>query len=682
MTTRAAAAPPDFRWDIPASRFSKALVGLVLLGLIVRVGYFVQHSQQPSFGVPVLDEKYYDTVARMLLAGEDLHELRGLRPLLYPMFLAALCQVGGAWGATLAICVQHLLGVVTGLLVALLGAGLFRNRLCGWLGGALYLLAPVPLYFEGELQLESSYTFLIVAALWLHGRALAADGGRAAWLWFLGGGLVALAAQGRANILVFLAVYPLFIAWRWWRQRDLAALRPGLGLLGVIVMLIPWSIVNLKQSPGFQLLPGAGGVNLYLGNRRGADGMLVGLDVMTSLSTVATNAPGTGANRSVMGGRYRDVMEIWAREEYEAATRAAGREPEDSPAAMSRFWAGRTLAEMRAAPGGWFRLMARKGWLLLWNREIPNNKDFAFLQTASPWLRLLPVRWVVLLALFPAGAWAAAKWGSRDALLLLLACTALYAAGIIAFFICDRYRYPLWPALAVFAGGGMLAWVELVGRRRRAGVGIGAVTALLVALALHNWPGITLPNFAQDFYFRSVAWYEKRHLPEALADVNQSLRLQPGNAGALHHRGNVLFALNQLEAARATYEQALQLIPGNASLWNNLGAVLDAQGRPDAALEAFRHAMDLSVPSQTAFLGAAFVHIRQGQLAQAETALNRLEQLRTPLTAEILATRAVIQTRRGNIAEAQRLAQQARDLNAGVLDWVTERVGSKPPPQP
>ena len=151
--------------SIPASR--KAMVFLALLGLIVRIGYFAEHSHNPAFGVPTLDEKYYDMVAKMLLTGQDLHALHGFRPLLYPMFLAACYKIGGAWGATLAVFVQHLLGVATGLIVAVLAARLFRHRAAGLAAGALYLLAPVPLYFEGELLIESSYTALICLGLLL-----------------------------------------------------------------------------------------------------------------------------------------------------------------------------------------------------------------------------------------------------------------------------------------------------------------------------------------------------------------------------------------------------------------------------------------------------------------------------------------------------------------------------------
>src|SRR6266478_1485065 len=144
-----------FGKDISARSFKRYLIYLLLLGLIVRTGYLVEHARSPSFGVPTLDQKYYDTAARMIETGADLHPLRGLRPMLYPIFLAAVYKLGGSHGIDLAVVVQHLLGVCTGVLVALMGARLFRHRLSGLAGGVLYMLAPVPLCFEGELLIES-----------------------------------------------------------------------------------------------------------------------------------------------------------------------------------------------------------------------------------------------------------------------------------------------------------------------------------------------------------------------------------------------------------------------------------------------------------------------------------------------------------------------------------------------
>src|SRR5215469_6466019 len=134
--------PAIFGKDISSANFRRGLVVLVLLGLIIRIGFFLEHSHSPSFGVPTLDQVYYDTVARMLLHGEDLHELHGFRPLLYPMFLAGCYKLGGSWGVDLAIFLQHLMGIATGIIVALLGARLFRNRFAGLTGGLLFLLAP------------------------------------------------------------------------------------------------------------------------------------------------------------------------------------------------------------------------------------------------------------------------------------------------------------------------------------------------------------------------------------------------------------------------------------------------------------------------------------------------------------------------------------------------------------
>jgi Tfp pilus assembly protein PilF len=646
--------------DISPEGFAKALMFLVLLGLIVRIAFFVEHANNVSFGVPTLDQKYYDTVARMLLAGEDLRELHGFRPLLYPMFLAVWYWLGGAWGVDLALFVQHLLGVATGVIVALLGARVFQHRLSGLLGGLLFLLAPVPLYFEGELLIEPSYTFLICAALLVHLRA-AGTGGRAGLvLWLVGGALMALAAQARANILVFLPAYPLFAAWCWWRERRWAALLPLAGLAGAVAMLVPWGFVNMRQSEHFHLLPNQGGVALYLGNKRTADGMIPEQE-----------------RRVTYGGRYEDSVEIWAREEYQKAMRAQGREPDADPMAISDYWTRRAFEEIQAEPVTWLRLMAKKTWLALWNAEVPNNKAFAFLQEEFLWLRWLPVRWVVLLALAPAGLWAAWRRGRRDRLFLLATYAGLYTAGNILFFICDRYRYPVVPVMAVFAGGALpLLWVALRTRCWSRTVGVVASMAVMTAVSLPNWFNARLPSFARDYHFRSLAGYDKGRFVEALADVDRSVELDPSDATAWHHRGNVLFALDRLDEARAAYEQSLRITPEEPGAWNNLGSTLDALGRTEEALQAFGRAIQGQPPSKNAFLGIALIQMRAAQFDAAARTLDQLEALPRGRDAASLATRAVLERRRGNVRAAETLEQQARALDPETAAWALERAAA------
>lgn len=665
-----------FGKDLSVAGFNRALVLLILVGLIVRIGFYVEHAQTPSFGVPTLDQKYYDTVARMLLAGEDLHELHAYRPLLYPMFLAFFYKLGGNWGVDLALLAQHLLGIATGLLVALLGARLFRHRLAGLAGGALFLLAPLPLCFEGELLIEPSYTFLICLGLLLYLHTAAIRGGRSALLWLLCGGMTVLASQARANILVFLAVYPLFAGWRWWHTRKGAAMLPLLGLAGALAMMIPWGIINLRQVDRFHLVTNAGGVNFYFGNRRGADGMF-GHDVVTALSELSQSNAITATTTT--NERYEDLVEVWARQQYAASMRAQNRPIESDPKAISEYWTQRTVDEIKADPGAWLQLVARKCWLTLWNKEVPNNKDFAFLQQEYFWLRVLPVRWVVLLMLAPAGLWAAARFGNRDNLFILVVYAGIYSAGNIAFFICDRYRYPVWPALAVLAGGGLLAGLEMIRQRWWRGLLCFLASAgLMAAISLPNWFGVKLPNFAQDYYFRSSAWYEKGRVVEALQDINRSVELDPLNAGAQQHRGNVLFALNRLEEACRAYEEALKLIPGNSGVWNNLGATLELQGKTNAALGAYRRATECHPPSPLAFLGIAFIQVRAGQLDAAAATLDQLQKLQGTPRAATLAARSAIVRRRGDTRQADALEAQARQLDPEATVWAIERATKSP----
>ena len=276
----------------------------------------------------------------------------------------------------------------------------------------------------------------------------------------------------------------------------------------------------------------------------------------------ATPAPGT---RVSFSGQYQDLVEVWARDEYDASTRAEGRQPDNDPMAISRFWSHRAMVEIRAAPLAWARLMTQKCWLIAWNVEVPNNKDFTFLQGEFLWLRVLPVRWVVLLLLRERiEVWAAGPGlATRIPFSSFSPMPGISSAATVAFFICDRYRYPIWPAMAVFGGGGLAAGIGMIrGRQWRELGWVLAGMAFLAALSLHNWFGVKLPNFAHDLQFRSSAWYNKGRFQEALADIDRSIALDPLDAGSLQQRGNVLFALGRMEEAGQACRTGSETRPG------------------------------------------------------------------------------------------------------------------------
>jgi tetratricopeptide (TPR) repeat protein len=345
--------------------------------------------------------------------------------------------------------------------------------------------------------------------------------------------------------------------------------------------------------------------------------------------------------------------------------------------AVSKYWTGRAIAEIKAAPSAWLRLMAKKCWLMLWHAEVPNNKAFAFLQTEFFSLRVLPVRWVVLLMLAPAGIWAAARWGNRDALFILLVYVLLYSVGNVPFFICDRYRYPVWPVMAAIAGGGVLVLVETLRRRRwRGALGLAAGMALMAALSLPNWFGARLPSFARDYLFRSIAWYEKGRFPEALQDIDRSVALDAGDVTALHHRGNVLLALHRLEEARQEFERTLKINAEDAGVWNNYGVALEGLGRTNEALAAYGRATECHPPSKSAFLGIAFAQLHAGRLDEAAAILDQLDKLEPGPNAMALAVRSALAQRRGQPAEAAALERQARALDPAAAAWALDHANT------
>ncbi len=70
--------PPDEQQQI-----RRVLFWVGALAVAVRLLYFGEHSGSAFLGVPVLDEKFYDTVARALLAGRDVSAVNpGFRPFL------------------------------------------------------------------------------------------------------------------------------------------------------------------------------------------------------------------------------------------------------------------------------------------------------------------------------------------------------------------------------------------------------------------------------------------------------------------------------------------------------------------------------------------------------------------------------------------------------------------------
>ncbi|HZI30894.1 MAG TPA: tetratricopeptide repeat protein, partial [Candidatus Binatia bacterium] len=185
--------------------------------------------------------------------------------------------------------------------------------------------------------------------------------------------------------------------------------------------------------------------------------------------------------------------------------------------------------------------------------------------------------------------------------------------------------------------------------------------------------GAVPPGFARDYQFRSYAWFQTGHFPQALRDIDRSLALDPADVTSLEQRATVLLALDRLDEARQAFEKILAANPEESGAWNNLGLTLERQNHPEEALRAFRRGTECDPPSKNSFLGMAFIQIRLGRLDDAAASLDQLDKLNKAPTAATLAARSVIERRRGDLPQAGALEKKARAMDANAAAWAIRR---------
>jgi hypothetical protein len=649
-------------------RTSTLLVALA--AALVRVLYFTEHLAAPLVDRPVLDAHYFDLAARALAAGESAPGLfTGFRPLLYPRLLAAVYALADDWGLYAALALQHVAGVATALAVAALARHLFVREGAALAAGLVYALGAPPLFFEGELLADALFTAAVAAQLLAFARAEEAgargEGRRALALALLAGALAAAAARLRPNHLFFLAALPLLLVTgsRRAARRALATAALGGGLAALALLA-----AGERPLVGrFQLVPGAGGVNLYLGNKRTADGMIPRQDWSVSYAEA-----------------YRDSVEVFAEEAYRAE-RGLPRGAAIDPGALARYWLGRTVEEFAADPGGRLALLGKKALLLAWNEEIPNNRSQRFAAREEvPLLGRLPVGFALLVALALAGASAlpraAAAGGGlgRGALLLFV---ATHAAGVVLFFVNDRYRLPLWPALAALAGGGVAALAAaLAARDGRALARPALAAAAGLVASLPNWTGAQLPHAGRDLRFRATAHLDAGRLDRARADAFAAAALEPDEPASWLLAGEVCAEARDFPCAEQGYRRALALHPGNPEALSALGGLREAAGEFGAAHRLYCAALAAEPGYPLALVAAAWLELRGGRDGEAERHLGSVPtgaraDLRYRLAAaELARRRAGASERRIGIhaSEAPRatalLAELDRAFDPGALE--------------
>jgi 4-amino-4-deoxy-L-arabinose transferase-like glycosyltransferase len=490
------------------------------------------------------DAVNYDAHAREIAAGDWIGDEVFYQAPLYSYFLAVVYRfVGDDWIVVRVI--QVVLGAASCAFVAQAAWRLFGRRAAVLAGLCLSLYAPA-IFFDSMLQKACIDGFLVSAIVWLVAELGARAGpGRVLGLGLALGALV----LSRENALVFGLVLGAWLVWLpagGWRGR---AARAALFTAGLAVVLVPVALRNWSVSGDFHLTTSQFGHNFFIGNNPAAD----------------------GTYQPLLHARGDPRVEI--QDAIELAERTTGRSL--TRAEVSDFYFERGLDFVRSHPGDWLRLLVRKLRLSFNAVEIVDTEDQYTHAESSAVLRFtgLAMHFGTLAPLALLGMWI--TWPDRARLWPLLLLFAAYTGSMLVFYVFARYRMPVVPILALFAGAGLAGLGRFAsGHPPRQLAAAGA--ALLAVAAFCNWPMIDVDRMRSVTHFNvGNELVARGRTAEGIEQYREAIRLHAGNALANHNLGAVLAEQGDLEGAKAHFERALEIAPEYVQARENLVRVIE-----------------------------------------------------------------------------------------------------------
>ena len=181
--------------------------------------------------------------------------------------------------------------------------------------------------------------------------------------------------------------------------------------------------------------------------------------------------------------------------------------------------------------------------------------------------------------------------------------------------------------------------------------------------------------------------YELFRFDEAMAAVEESLRLMPNMYPALNQQAIILVALGRIEEAVALFRRITVEDPRNAPAWANLGCTLVAEGAFEEALSAYRQSIQIKPADPQVRLNHSIGLLKAGRMVQGwqehewrfrlpghtELPLDRL--LPTISPGADLTGRSVLLTHEEGIGDTLmylRYVPLLARLGATVIAWVPE----------
>jgi tetratricopeptide (TPR) repeat protein len=110
---------------------------------------------------------------------------------------------------------------------------------------------------------------------------------------------------------------------------------------------------------------------------------------------------------------------------------------------------------------------------------------------------------------------------------------------------------------------------------------------------------------------------------QALADFDESIRLNPRVAGAYGYRGGVYFARRDYSAAQRDFSEAIKLNSKEPAVHFQLASTLAAKGELRPAIKALDAAIQLNAKYTQAYLNRVIARFRTGDVAGSQADMQK-----------------------------------------------------------
>ncbi|MET0503673.1 MAG: tetratricopeptide repeat protein [Candidatus Binatia bacterium] len=564
---------------------------------LLRLIYLLEIASIPLFYNLAGDGRTYDEWAQRIAAGDWLGQGVFYQAPLYPYFLGFLQTIFGhsLWLIRL---IQIGMGAISCALIFETGRNLF-SRHAGIAAGLILAFYAPGIFFDGLIEKSILDFFLLSLLLWLLSRLKTT----APWSqWLAVGAVLGLLGLSRENALILVTVVPLWIALAFAESSVSERLQwMGLFFAGLLLVLVPVGLRNLTVGGEFKLTTSQFGPNFYIGNNPRADGTYVSI------------------------GNVIGEPQLEGKDARRLAERALGRSL--TAGEVSDYWLQKSWDYVRSQPGQWLGLLGKK-WLLVWNaREVEDSDDFYIYQQWS-WLLIL-LGWInhfgILAPLAAVGVLLTVKQWRQ--LWFLYAMILALAASAAVFYVFGRYRFPLVPFLALFAGAGIASAVALYQKQNFRLLTVAVLLLLCTAIVV-NWPAMGARGPGPAGYNNlSNAFYKAGRVDEAIRTALKAIELQPDYGVGRYNLGNLYAAQGRLDLAGANFQEAIRIFPNYAEAHSNFGQLLAERGDVETGMQYFRKAIELDPTLSRAHLNLGVALAKQGRIAEAVAPLYEAARL-------------------------------------------------------